>query len=106
MTGGATGDRGQVVFTRGISYRLNEMLDKMLASDGFLSSRTDSIGGQIKDIGEERDKFADRMERLEQRYMAQFVAMDAMVAQLQTTSNYLANQLAALPGMVYKPRER
>ena len=30
--------------------------------------------------------------------MKQFTALDALLAQMQSTSNYLAGQLAALPG--------
>ena len=37
-----------------------------------------------------------RMEAVGNRYKAQFVAMDALVGQMSSTSNYLAQQLASL----------
>jgi len=33
---------------------------------------------------------------MEKRYRAQFVALDAMLSSMQSTSNYLTQQLAAL----------
>ncbi|MDH5785016.1 MAG: flagellar filament capping protein FliD, partial [Chromatiales bacterium] len=106
VDGGATGSRGQVHFSRGITHDLDELLGKILDSEGFLTSKTDSLNRQIKDVGEEREKLAGRLQRMEARYLAQFSAMDAMVSQLQSTSTFLAGQLASLPGMAYQPKER
>ena len=36
------------------------------------------------------------MEQVEKRYRAQFIALDTMVSKMQSTSSYLAQQLAAL----------
>ena len=37
------------------------------------------------------------MEQIESRYRKQFTALDSLLAQLQTTSSYLAQQLASVP---------
>ena len=37
-----------------------------------------------------------RMERLETAYRRQFTALDAMMAQMQSTSSYIAQQLGSL----------
>ena len=37
------------------------------------------------------------MEQIEARYRRQFTALDSLLAQLQSTSSYLAQQLANLP---------
>ena len=44
----------------------------------------------------ERAALDARMEAVGSRYKAQFVAMDALVGQMSSTSNYLAQQLASL----------
>ncbi len=38
------------------------------------------------------------MEVLKKRYTTQFTALDSLLTQLQSTSNYLSSQLASLPG--------
>ncbi len=98
VQGDATGDRGSVSFTRGVADRLSSLLDGWLATDSFLNARTSGVQTQIDDIGKQREALATRLEALEARYMKQFTALDALMAQMQSTSNYLAGQLAGLPG--------
>jgi flagellar hook-associated protein 2 len=38
-----------------------------------------------------------RLESVEKRYRARFVALDTMMGRMQQTSNYLTQQLANLP---------
>lgn len=94
---GVIGDRGSLSFSRGIAYQLNEMIANFLKSDGSLSSRTDGIQDRIKDIGEQRETLNFRMMALEARFRSQFNALDGLLAQLKTTSDFLTQQLASLP---------
>ncbi len=98
VTGGTTGARGTVTVSRGVADTVSTLLENMLESDGLLDSRTDILNERIEDIGDERLKLAERLDRLEQRLLAQFTALDTMLAQLQSTSTFLAQQLASLPG--------
>jgi flagellar hook-associated protein 2 len=97
IQGGATGDRGTVDFSQGIAYQLNTMITAFLEADGTLDSRTDGIQDRIEDIGDQREALDYRMELLEARYRSQFNALDGLLAQLQTTSDFLTQQLASLP---------
>lgn len=97
ILGGATGDRGTVNFSQGIAYQLNTMITGFLEIDGALDSRTDGIQDRIEDIADRREALDYRMELLEARYRAQFNALDSLLAQLQTTSDFLTQQLASLP---------
>lgn len=94
---GNAGDRGTVSYYKGAAERLNEILDRMLATDGFIEGRNKGINERIKDINEQRDKLEIRLEALEKRYRAQFTAMDALVSSLSTTGQYLSQQLASMP---------
>ncbi|WP_127476416.1 flagellar filament capping protein FliD [Sulfurivermis fontis] len=98
VQGDTTGDRGSVTFTRGVADRLSSLLDGWLATDSFLNARTSGVQSQIDDIGKQREALAARLEALEARYMKQFTALDTLMARMQSTSNWLSNQLAALPG--------
>lgn len=81
----------------GFASRLGELVDGMTRNDGLISSRMDGINNTIKNIGEQREALEFRLEGVEKRLRAQFTALDAMVASMTQTSNYLQQQLANLP---------
>ena len=95
---GSTGPRGAVDFSRGIAYQLNTLITSFLATDGLLDSRTEGIQSRIEGIGDQKEVLDRKMEALELRYRNQFNALDSLLAQLQTTSDFLTQQLASLPG--------
>lgn len=97
VTGGATGDRGTVKFAQGYAYQLDNLIEEFLDSDGTITGRTDGINSSIKDIGKQREALQRRLDMIEERYFAQFTALDAMLSSLQNTSNFLTQQLASLP---------
>ena len=82
----------------GIGAGVTRTLDTLLDDDGLMDSRSDSLDARTKALDSQRLALDRRMEQVEARYRAQFVALDGLVAQLQSTSNYLAQQLANLPG--------
>lgn len=79
-----------------LSTSLSSMLKSNLDSTGTLTLRTDSLNKQIKKLEKDLDDLDARMEKVSARYTAQFTAMDTLVAQMQSTSNYLTQQLSAL----------
>ncbi|MCB1843405.1 MAG: flagellar filament capping protein FliD [Halioglobus sp.] len=97
VEGGLTGPRGSVDFTRGIADQLNTLIARFLEADGILDSRTDGLQSQVDRIDDQRERLDLRMESLEAFYRARFNALDTLLAQLQSTSNFLTQQLAALP---------
>ncbi|MEC9341373.1 MAG: flagellar filament capping protein FliD, partial [Pseudomonadota bacterium] len=65
---------------------------------GSIDARTSGIETSLGRIEDRRDALDRRLTSLENRLRAQFSAMDALVAQLTATSDFLADQLANLPG--------
>lgn len=100
IAGDTLGSRGTVNFTRGISDQLNTLLTNLLSEESVLASRIDGLETTIERIGESREALDLRMQAVEIRYRNQFNALDALLGQLNSTSEYLAGQLANLP----KPR--
>ncbi|WP_338765785.1 flagellar filament capping protein FliD [Massilia sp. METH4] len=96
ITGGTTGPRGTVSFSQGYAYQLNNLATTMLGKTGQITSRTDGINKSIKDVEKQRDAFSDKLAGIEARYRKQYSALDVMLANMQTTSSYLTQQLAAL----------
>jgi flagellar hook-associated protein 2 len=95
--GGALGSRGAVEFSRGYAERLSKVAEEFLATEGVIASRVDGLNASIKDIDRRQEDFSRRLEMVEARYRAQFSALDAMLGSLTQTSQFLQQQLAALP---------
>jgi flagellar hook-associated protein 2 len=81
----------------GVAARLFERLDDRLATDGDIESRNTRLKTELKDIESDKEAFTLRMAQVEARYRKQFTALDSLLSQLQSTSNYLTQQLANLP---------
>ena len=90
---------GQLFATSdGFAVRLFDKVDGFLAGDGLLETRTQGLTDQIDDIGEQREASNERLAALESRLLRQFNALDSLLGELANTSNFLAQQLANLPG--------
>lgn len=77
--------------------RVADLVDSFTGTNGVITSRNKSINDRLNDVTRQRDALDLRMERVQRNYLAQFTAMEKIVAQLQGTSSFLANQLAQLP---------
>jgi flagellar hook-associated protein 2 len=97
ISGGSIGSRGTVAFARGYAARLDALLDAALGSNGTIAARTKGINATIDDLDSQREVLARRLAQIEQRYRAQFTALDALLGRLSSTSTFLAQQLAQLP---------
>lgn len=96
ITGGILGDRGAVTFSQGFAFQLNNLATGFVGKDSLLKSKTDGLNVSIKTIADQAAKFETRLDSIEKRYRAQFVALDATLSSMQSTSDYLTQQLAAL----------
>ena len=81
----------------GFAQSFTSKLSGYLESDGIIDSRSDGLQSRLDGIDDSRDALTRRMASLEARLNAQFTAMDILVSQLQSTGNYLTQQLASLP---------
>ena len=82
----------------GLAARMSTVLDRFLGSDGRLGAQTERLQQRLASIDDQTEALDRRMAAVEARYRRQFVALDALVGQMQTTSSYLTQQLANLPG--------
>jgi flagellar hook-associated protein 2 len=82
----------------GIAVKLDEMLAPYLDADGVFDGRAAGLKASIDVINERREVLNTRLAALQVRYTKQFNALDSLMAQLQSTSNFLAQQLNRLPG--------
>lgn len=81
----------------GFAVRLFDRVENFLDGDGLLATRTDGLNRTIERVNEQRERLGERLESLEARLLRQFSALDALVGQLSSTSDFLSQQLANLP---------
>ena len=86
----------------GYAVRLDSLIGNLTASGGILSNRTDGLNSEVKRINQQREALQARIVGIEARYQAQFSALDSLLGQLNSTGEFLTQQLANLPGSVYK----
>lgn len=98
ITGGSIGSRGNVNFSQGYAYQLDQVVNNFVGTSGVISARTDGLAKSVTDISARRDALNRRLSGLDQRLRAQFTALDQLVSRISATGSFLTQQLANLPG--------
>jgi flagellar hook-associated protein 2 len=86
----------------GYATRLQALADTYLETDGFIEVRNDGIQKSIEGIEADLLQLNEHLAAYEARLRRQFTALDTLVGQLTATSEFLAQQLALLPGFETK----
>lgn len=69
----------------------------LLATSGPIASETGGINRSLDSLGLRRIQMQRRLDALQQSYLKQFSALDALVGSMNQTSTFLQQQLSALP---------
>jgi flagellar hook-associated protein 2 len=83
-----------VTTTEGFGRKVKTFADGLLDTDGLISTKTAALQASIKRNGLEQERVNDRAARAEVRYLAQYNAMDANVAKLNSLSTFVTHQIA------------
>lgn len=94
--------RGRVNFSKGFAFHLNELVGGFLGDKGLLGSRTDGLKNSIKGISKQSEALEARLTATEARYRKQFLALDATISKMNSTSTYLTQQLAQISSLSSK----
>ena len=101
ITGGAIGSRGTVTLTRGIAASVSDALTQFLdPTSGLLTSATTGLNTSITNVKAQEAAWTPRLDAIRAQLNAQYNAMDALVASLNTTGSYLTTQLAAITAQI------
>lgn len=76
----------------GFKTGLNSLID----SSGSVTSATESANRLVKELQKRQEAMQDRLDKIEERYVKQFSALDTMIAGFNQTSSSLASMLSAL----------
>ena len=77
----------------GIAVNFKNFTDKLLAFDGTLNTKTDSLERTLKSNGAEQDKVNKRADTLEKRLYAQYTALDTKMASLNALNAYVSQMV-------------
>ena len=88
----------------GFAASMEGLLDNYTKSGGLIESRIDGYKNQLDKLDDDMEVFGRKMEKYEKRLLAQYNAMDLLVANMTATSNSLMGQLNNMPGVVRKTR--
>lgn len=80
----------------GLATQMLTVLDGYLGTGGRLETATQTVRGELRSLDQQKLALNRRMSQMEQRYRAQFTALDGLISQLQSTSQFLSSQLASL----------
>ena len=84
----------------GLATGLGSYLDGVLGADSLVANREEGLRSRLEGIDEQRAALDRRIEGVEARFVAQFTALDGLVAELTQTGDFLQQQLSNLPGTV------
>lgn len=96
ILGGSLGDRGKINYTQGFAYQLNQLANGFIGDNGLITARTDGINSSIKKLGDDILRMQDRLSTLQKHYQTEFTALDTTMSKMNSTTNYLTQQLSAL----------
>ncbi len=81
---------------QGLGARIARLADGYLKPDGVMARATTSMATTLKSLDKQYDAAAARIDARMQTYRKQFQQLDAMMAQMNSLSHYLAQQLSLL----------
>lgn len=83
---------------KGIAVQFSDWLSQATGAEGVIASRVNGLTSSIDALDDRRDAINIRLVTIEARYRAQYSALDALISSMSSTSSFLEQQLAALPG--------
>jgi len=79
--------------TEGFGRKIKAFAEGLIDSDGLVSTKTSGLQKSLDRNGVEQEKVNDRAARAETRYLAQYNAMDAAVAKLNSINAFVTQQI-------------
>lgn len=96
VSAGSTGARGNVNYSQGFAYQLDQLASSFLGENGAISMRTDGINSALKKLDSDKLTLETKLSRIQKQYQDQFTKLDTTMSSMNSTSAYLTSQLTAL----------
>ncbi|MCO7247884.1 flagellar filament capping protein FliD [Halomonas sp. Mc5H-6] len=82
--------------SQGLASSLSTTLEQLMSKNGTLGNAISGAENRIDSLKDRYERMESTIERTISRYRAQFGQLDAMIAQMNSTSEYLTQQFDAL----------
>jgi flagellar hook-associated protein 2 len=79
---------------KGLAKKLDGLMTNLLGSTGIIKAREDGLNTALQQIADDREALDRRLAAIEERTRQQFAALDGLISQLNSTGNFLAQQLS------------
>lgn len=86
----------------GVAARMKATIEPRLADGSELAVRSKRLNAQSVDLQKQMSDLDTKMAGVQQRLLKQFNSLDTLLAQMQSTSNYLTQQLSSI-AQISKP---
>lgn len=96
ILGDQTGNRGSITFVEGVAERTVDLVTSFVGADGAIESRTEGLNRELEQIQENQARLEERIAAYRERLVSQFTAADSLISQLNSTQDFVTQQLAAL----------
>jgi flagellar hook-associated protein 2 len=80
----------------GYGRSVSNLVTSLTDTNGVITARTDGLKDSIKLLDNQKDLLNNRLIAIEKRYRARFSSLDTLISGLQTTSNFLTQQITRL----------
>ncbi|MCE0731818.1 flagellar filament capping protein FliD [Halomonas sp. G15] len=80
----------------GMAGRLDQTLGQILGNEGLIQSSVNSAETRVSSLDNRYERMETSIERTVERYRRQFSQLDGMLAQMNSTSAYLGQQLSMI----------
>ena len=88
------GPEANLTVTRGVAAKIGQFVNELLDPiNGRLKAENDRYDGQIESIEESIERLQEQFEAQQASLVAEFVALETTISELQNTGNFLASQL-------------
>jgi flagellar hook-associated protein 2 len=84
----------------GLAVRLDSLMESMLQTSGLIDAKEEGLNARVDSTNDQIERMQYRLELVEERYRAQYTALDTLLGELQSTSEWLTGQLSALSGLM------
>ncbi len=84
----------------GLAVRLDSLIESMLQTSGLIDAKEEGLNARVDATNDRIDRMEYRLELVEERYRAQYTALDTLMGQLQSTSAWLTGQLSTLSNLL------
>ena len=82
---------------RGIAGDLSKYIKDITSRDGYLTTQATKLASRVESYQLELTELEERMANLEERYTKQFLSMQTIVEQMNSTKDSLKSSFEALP---------